>query len=77
VINPLERAGPAELTYPIAHDLAVVRHISDLIGVIPRQAGESAERRPYAQPLHPYTIALMSAILIPTRGRGSAGADPA
>jgi peptide/nickel transport system ATP-binding protein len=69
VINLLERVQDLlELTYlVIAHDLAVVRHISDLIGVM--YLGRLVEEAPsddlYAQPLHPYTIALMSAIPIP------------
>jgi peptide/nickel transport system ATP-binding protein len=69
VINLLEQLQDMlGLTYlVIAHDLAVVRHISDLIGVM--YLGTLVEQAPsddlYASPLHPYTIALMSAIPIP------------
>ena len=69
VVNLLEelqtRLG---LTYVvIAHDLAVVRHISDEIGVM--YLGSLVEQSPseelYTQPLHPYTISLISAIPVP------------
>ncbi len=69
VINLLEDLqNEFGLTYlVIAHDLAVVRHISDRIGVMYLGAlvEEADADDLYALPLHPYTRALLSAIPVP------------
>ena len=69
IINLLEELQEQyNLTYLfIAHDLSVVRHISDRVGVMYLgHLVEIAERNEvYRNPVHPYTKALLSAVPIP------------
>jgi oligopeptide transport system ATP-binding protein len=69
IINLLEELQEKlGLTYLfIAHDLAVVQHISDRVGVmyLGRIMELTSSAELYENPLHPYTKALLSAIPIP------------
>ena len=69
VVNLLEELqDELGLTYVvIAHDLAVVRHVSDVVGVmyLGGLVEEADSDTLYDDPMHPYTLALMSAIPVP------------
>ncbi len=86
VVNLLkELQGEFGLSYVfVAHDLSVVRHVSDRIAVM--YLGKVMEISPsealYRKPIHPYTQALLSAIPIPdprenrARHRAVVGGEP-
>jgi oligopeptide transport system ATP-binding protein len=69
IINLLEDLQEEfDLTYIfVAHDLGVVRHVADRVAVM--YLGKIVELGPaaevYANPVHPYTEALLSAVPIP------------
>jgi oligopeptide/dipeptide ABC transporter ATP-binding protein len=62
----------------VAHDLSVVRHVSDRIAVM--YLGKIVEVSPaealYARPIHPYTAGLLDAIPIPDPRANRARARP-
>jgi oligopeptide transport system ATP-binding protein len=69
IINLLEDLqNEFALTYVfVAHDLGVVRHVADRIAVM--YLGKIVELGPaddvYSNPIHPYTVSLLSAVPIP------------
>ncbi|MFE1766208.1 ABC transporter ATP-binding protein [Streptomyces angustmyceticus] len=69
VVNLLEQLQDEfDLSYVfIAHDLSVVRHISDRVAVmyLGRLAETGTDEQIYAHPTHPYTQALLSAVPVP------------
>ncbi|HKS53000.1 MAG TPA: dipeptide ABC transporter ATP-binding protein [Pseudonocardiaceae bacterium] len=75
VINLLEDLqDELHLTYLlIAHNLSVVRHVSDRVAVM--YLGKIVELGTrdavYSQPMHPYTVALLSAVPVPEPARRS------
>src|SRR5699024_8123152 len=72
VINILEELqNDFDLTYLfIAHDISVVRHISDRIGVmyLGHIVEEAETDELMRNPLHPYTEALLSSVPVPNPG---------
>lgn len=69
IINLLEELqAQFDLAYLfISHDLSVVQHISDFVGVmyLGSMVETASKEEIFAHPLHPYTEALFSAIPVP------------
>ncbi|MGP9018803.1 ABC transporter ATP-binding protein [Streptomyces sp. BR1] len=69
VINLMEKLQDEfNLSYIfIAHDLSIVRHISDRVGVmyLGKMAEIGTDEEIYEHPTHPYTQALLSAVPVP------------
>ncbi|WP_424211975.1 ABC transporter ATP-binding protein [Streptomyces sp. BI20] len=69
VVNLLEKLQDEfDLSYVfIAHDLSIVRHISDRVGVmyLGKMVEVGTDTEIYDHPTHPYTQALLSAVPVP------------